>query len=174
MQTESFQSDPELDTFLDEDGAVLIGGIELLRSDILATCAPQQYEARLAEYKQQRRERVRESIVDEYPHPIAFAVDQFENELSNQLSRLHLLRDVWENSIKFLFAVVVAEIACKRVGAARVGITQARILTDRLGDRLMALNALAATEDERLFDLACRNAVTPGIVGRLGQLHRGS
>jgi hypothetical protein len=36
----------------------------------------------------------------------------------------------------------------------------------------MALNALAATEDERLFDLACRNVVTPGIVGRLGQLHR--
>jgi hypothetical protein len=136
----------------EESGMIQVAGETFHPADVLQSLAPVAYQAALGDFVQERLANALARACDEFPAPIAIAIDRALNCSSNEHERLMHFRDAAEALILVLLAVVVAE--CRGKGVKLRGLTFSnpsgnqealtakKLLTDSVAHRLAMLEGI--------------------------------
>lgn len=114
-----FDACPLYNEWLDRSYAEVNGELSILGyaprpSEVLFRMSPDTYEAAFADFLQQREDTIKETVIANFPSPIAHYFYRFEEGYENELQRLHFLRDTWEAIVDVTHAITVAECRYRR------------------------------------------------------------
>lgn len=92
-------------------------------------------------------------ITENFPTPIAYYIDQAENNYQNEHHRLDLLKSCWEAIIFLIFGIVVAEARHRSIPLKALGLTKwDTFKSDRVFDKLNIV--------ENILDYSLKNAIS--------------
>ena len=117
-----FIDNPEFNQWLNENFPIEIEIYKLNPSEVLYNLKYDWYVAAFERYNDDPQFVLRR-IIENFPTPIAYYIDQAENNYQNDHHRLDLLKSCWEAIIFFIYGLVVAEARHKEVPFKSLGLT---------------------------------------------------
>lgn len=118
-----FIDNPDFNQWLQENYPVEIEQYELNSGEVLYNLKYDWYVEALERFNNDTQF-VLKRIIDNFPTPIAYYIDQAENNYQNDHHRLDLLKSCWEAIIFFIYGLVVAEARHKQVPFKILGLTK--------------------------------------------------
>ena len=117
-----FIDNPDFNQWLNDNFPVEIEEFEFKSSEVLYDLKYDLYIEALERYNNDPQFVLRR-IIDNFPTPIAYYIDQAENNYQNDHHRLDLLKSCWEAIIFFIYGLVVAEARHKKIPFKTLGLT---------------------------------------------------
>lgn len=149
--TIKFLDNPEFNGWLNDNFLVEIEEYEFHSSEVLYNQKYECYVEALERYNKDPRI-VLWRIIENFPTPIAYYIDQAENNYQNEHHRLDLLKSCWEAIIFFIYGLVVAEARHRNFPLKSIGLFKWKtFLSDRVHDKLTIV--------ENILDYATKNAI---------------
>lgn len=131
-----FIDNPEFNLWLNESFPVIIEEFEFTSSEVLYNLKYEAYIQALDRYNTDPQ-LVLTRITNNFPTPIAYYIDQAENNYQNDHHRLDLLKSCWEAIIFFIYGLVVSEARHKNVPFKTIGLTKYDTFrSDKVHDKL--------------------------------------
>ena len=118
-----FIDNPDFNQWLQENYPVEIEQYEFNSGEVLYNLQYDWYLEALERFNNDPQFVLRR-IIDNFPTPIAYYIDQAENNYQNDHHRLDLLKSCWEAIIFFIYGLVVAEARHKKVPFKTFGLTK--------------------------------------------------
>lgn len=167
-----YEDNPEFNATLDKDvevdkenGNIIIAGVKFQASEILYEMDRIAYHDARVEYQAQKQaqqiERLKETILQQFPTPLAHHFDRIEYGWSDEGDRLDALQDFWEALIYVLYALVLGEARCKLVGLKGAEfrgkpLAAKNLLSRNLADKLDVIKLILEWESEHsMSTLSC-------------------
>ncbi len=145
----ALERDPDFDEILDAEGAIDIRGRIFARSEVLAS-DPVAYREALAEYRDDKKRELFETVTQRFPSPIAHCLYRFLHSHETETERLLFLKDTWEAVIAIVFAMAVAEVRSRgqiiSVTTDKVRDFKRHLDSQNLRDRLEVVRVVLASE----------------------------
>lgn len=146
-----FLDNPEFNDWLNNNFPVEIEEYEFHSSEILYNQHYDGYVKALERYNQDPQI-VLWRIIENFPTPIAYYIDQAENNYQNEHHRLDLLKSCWEAIIFFIYGLVVAEARHRNIPLKTIGLTSwSTFKSDRVHDKLNIV--------ENILDYTTKNGI---------------
>lgn len=146
-----FLDNPEFNEWLNNNFPVEIEEYEFHSSEVLYNQHYEGYVKALERYNQDPQI-VLWRIIDNFPTPIAYYIDQAENNYQNEHHRLDLLKSCWEAIIFFIYGLVVAEARHRNIPLKTIGLTSWNTFkSDRVHDKLNIV--------ENILDYTTKNGI---------------
>jgi len=131
-----FIDNPDFNQWLNDNFPVEIEEFEFKSSEVLYDLKYDLYIEALERYNKDPQFVIRR-IIDNFPTPIAYYIDQAENNYQNDHHRLDLLKSCWEAIIFFVYGLVVAEARHKSIPFKMLGLTKYETFrSDKVHDKL--------------------------------------
>ena len=133
-----------------------------------------------AECREELRESDEETILAQFPSPIAVHYQRFLHGPDEALRKLSSMRDTWEGVIHLLWALAIAEMAHSGIGGQPILISEGTssrrlraddLRSDRLATRLSVLEALTERQRKEGRSSALSDVVPNGVIGELRRLN---
>lgn len=146
-----FLDNPEFNDWLNDNFPVEIEEYEFHSSEVLYNQLYDGYVKALERYNQDPQI-VLWRIIENFPTPIAYYIDQAENNYQNEHHRLDLLKSCWEAIIFFIYGLVVAEARHRNIPLKTIGLTSwSTFKSDRVHDKLNIV--------ENILDYTTKNGI---------------
>ncbi len=146
-----FLDNPEFNDWLNDNFPVEIEEYEFHSSEVLYNQHYDGYVMALERYNQDPQI-VLWRIIENFPTPIAYYIDQAENNYQNEHHRLDLLKSCWEAIIFFIYGLVVAEARHRNIPLKTIGLTSwSTFKSDRVHDKLNIV--------ENILDYTTKNGI---------------
>lgn len=146
-----FLDNPEFNDWLNDNFPVEIEEYEFHSSEVLYNQHYEGYVKALERYNQDPQI-VLWRIIENFPTPIAYYIDQAENNYQNEHHRLDLLKSCWEAIIFFIYGLVVAEARHRNIPLKTIGLTSwSTFKSDRVHDKLNIV--------ENILDYTTKNGI---------------
>jgi hypothetical protein len=146
-----FLDNPEFNDWLNDNFPVEIEEYDFHSSEVLYNQHYDGYVKALERYNQDPRI-VLWRIIENFPTPIAYYIDQAENNYQNEHHRLDLLKSCWEAIIFFIYGLVVAEARHRDIPLKTIGLTNwSTFKSDRVHDKLNIV--------ENILDYTTKNGI---------------
>lgn len=146
-----FLDNPEFNDWLNDNFPVEIEEYEFHSSEVLYNQHYDGYVKALERYNQDPQI-VLWRIIENFPTPIAYYIDQAENNYQNEHHRLDLLKSCWEAIIFFIYGLVVAEARHRNIPLKTIGLTSwSTFKSDRVHDKLNIV--------ENILDYTTKNGI---------------
>lgn len=146
-----FLDNPEFNDWLNDNFPVEIEEYEFHSSEVLYNQHYEGYVKALERYNQDPQI-VLWRIIENFPTPIAYYIDQAENNYQNEHHRLDLLKSCWEAIIFFIYGLVVAEARHRNIPLKTIGLTSwTTFKSDRVHDKLNIV--------ENILDYTTKNGI---------------
>ena len=147
-----FLDNPEFNDWLNDNFPVEIEEYEFHSSEVLYNQHYDGYVKALERYNQDPQI-VLWRIIENFPTPIAYYIDQAENNYQNEHHRLDLLKSCWEAIIFFIYGLVVAEARHRNIPLKTIGLTSwSTFKSDRVHDKLNIV--------ENILDYTTKNGIS--------------
>ncbi|MBK6611767.1 MAG: hypothetical protein IPG29_13070 [Sphingobacteriales bacterium] len=146
-----FLDNPEFNDWLNDNFPIVIEEYEFHSGEVLYN---QNYEAYIAALERYNKDPqiVLWRILENFPTPIAYYIDQAENNYQNEHHRLDLLKSCWEAIIFFIYGLVVAEARHRNIPLKTIGLFKwDTFRSDRVHDKLNIV--------ENILDYVTKNAI---------------
>ena len=131
-----FIDNPDFNLWLNDSFPILIDEYEFRSSEVLYNLKYDWYIEALERYNNDPQ-LVLSRITKNFPTPIAYYLDQAENNYQNDHHRLDLLKSCWEAIIFFIYGLVVAEARHKNIPFKTLGLTKYDTFrSDKVFDKL--------------------------------------
>lgn len=145
-----FIDNPEFNLWLNESFPILIEEYEFRSSEVLYNLKFDWYIEALDRFNNDPQ-LVLSRITKNFPTPIAYYIDQAENNYQNDHHRLDLLKSCWEAIIFFIYGLVVGEARYKSIPLNSIGLTKYDTFrSDKVFDKLNIV--------ENILDYVTKNA----------------
>lgn len=146
-----FLDNPEFNDWLNDNFPVEIEEYEFHSSEVLYNQHYDGYVKALERYNQDPQI-VLWRIIENFPTPIAYYIDQAENNYQNEHHRLDLLKSCWEAIMFFIYGLVVAEARHRNIPLKTIGLTSWQTFkSDRVHDKLNIV--------ENILDYTTKNGI---------------
>jgi hypothetical protein len=176
VDQDNYDSCPQFNDWLDEQYTEQQGDLDILGfqprpSYVLHQLNFSTYEATLADFLSDREERLKQTVFDDFPAPVAYYYYRFERGFENELQRLHLLRDTWEAIIDVLHSLAVGECRFRQL---KLGAPVAfrHFLSDRIADRLLTIERIIDYANGQGVNLAINGIVTIPVLDTMRELNQ--
>ena len=176
VDPDNFDAYPSYNDWLDERhtseyGNLDISGFKPRPSYVLHQLSFDTYEAGLADYLSEREEELKETVVSEFPTPIAYYYYRFENGYENELQRLYFLRDTWESIVDVIHALSVSECRYRKIQLSEP-IRFQDLLSDSVDQRLLNIERIIAQAKAANTKLEIEAIVDVGVLPEIRELNR--
>lgn len=170
-QNEFFNQEID-EQFGDADGLLIISGSEFRPSWILYNLERETYMLAIEDHKQKVLDDFKETVVSNFPSPVAYNYYRFENSYENEHQRLHFLRDTWEAIIRLVHALVVAEARHKGLNLKDAKIKFRDLLSDKLHDLLLSSERILEYAETQGQILQIATIVPKGLLNQIRNLNQ--
>ncbi|KRT14944.1 hypothetical protein ASU31_16635 [Pedobacter ginsenosidimutans] len=171
-----FIDNPEFNLWLNESFPILIDDYEFSSSEVLYNLKYDLYQQSLERYNKDPQ-LVLSRITKNFPTPIAYYIDQAENNYQNDHHRLDLLKSCWEAIISFVFGLVVAEARHRNILFKELGLIKYEIFrSDKVHDKLTIVENILDYVNKNSFHFECAKIIpisTLTDIRRLNQERNG-
>lgn len=165
-----------IDRVYEEDSgaqsSIVIFEESLKVSEILYHLRPVTYRAAYEDYETDLMNQLKESVVSEYPSPIAYHFYRFEHGYENKIQRLHFLRSTWEALINIIHAGVVSEARYRGISLTKSQVKMGDLLTDSLAKRLQNIQYILSYTNENSIKLHFRELVPEEAIKLMAKLNK--
>jgi hypothetical protein len=131
-----YSENPDFNLWLNENFIVEIEQFEFPSSEVLYSIKYEHYIEALARYNQDPQF-VISRIINNFPTPIAYYLDQAESNYQNHHHRLDLLKSCWESIIFLIYGLVVGEARHNAIDLKSLGLNWNKFLSDKVHDKLL-------------------------------------
>lgn len=137
------------------------------------------FEIEQQELEAEQREQFKQSVIDEFPTPVALHFLRAERSFETQRQRLDSLRDTWEALIFLVFALVLGECCHIQMSLSEArkpsnnrNLTMRDLYSDSLATKLDVVKAIFSEADLKKIDLQCRSLVSDDSLNTIRELNR--
>jgi len=167
-----FLDNPEFNDWLNENFPVVIEEYVFHSSEVLYNQEYESYIAALERYNQDPQI-VLWRIIDNFPTPIAYYIDQAENNYQNEHHRLDLLKSCWEAIIFFIYGLVVAEARHRSIPLKTIGLNTWKIFkSDRVHDKLNVVENILDYVTKNGIPFECANIIPISALADIRSLNQ--
>jgi|JI10StandDraft_1071094.scaffolds.fasta_scaffold35817_3 hypothetical protein len=167
-----FIDNPEFNQWLNENYPVEIEEYELRSSEVLYNLKYECYIEALERYND-NPQLVLWRIIDNFPTPIAYYIDQAENNSQNDHHRLDLLKSCWEAIIFFIYGLVVAEARHRNIPLNSLGLTKyEKFLSDKIYDKLIIVENILDYVNKNGFHFECASLIPISTLSHVRKLNQ--
>jgi hypothetical protein len=167
-----FIDNPDFNQWLKENYPIEIELYEFNASEVLYNLKYDWYVEALERYNNDTQFVLRR-IIDNFPTPIAFYIDQAENNYQNDHHRLDLLKSCWEAIIFFIYGLVVAEARHKKVPLKTLGLTKYdNFRSDKVHTKLLIVENILDYVLKNGFNFECAKIIPISILSDIRKLNQ--
>jgi hypothetical protein len=154
-----FIDNSDFNLWLNDNFPVEIELYELPASEVLYNLKYDWYIKALERYNEDPQ-LVLWRIIENFPTPIAYYIDQAENNSQNDHHRLDLLKSCWEAIIFFIYGLVVAEARYKCVPLKSFGLNKWKAFhSDKVHDKLTIVENILDYVTKHGFHFECAKII---------------
>ena len=161
----------EFNQWLDENYDIVIENFTFASSEVLYAMNYSQYIEALERYDIDPPI-VLNRIITKFPAPIAYYLDQAENNYQNHHHRLDLLKSCWESVIFFIYGLVVAEANHRAFPLKELGNEYKTYYSDRVYDKLRIVEGIIDKSLTKGLTLYCADIISLPILADIKKLNQ--
>jgi len=167
-----FLDNPEFNDWLNDNFPVEIEEYEFHSSEVLYNQHYEGYVDALERYNQDPQI-VLWRIIENFPTPIAYYIDQAENNYQNEHHRLDLLKSCWEAIIFFIYGLVVAEARHRNIPLKTIGLTSWQTFkSDRVHDKLNIVENILDYTNKNGIPFECASIIPIATLADVRKLNQ--
>jgi hypothetical protein len=166
-----YTDNPEFNQWLDDSYDVIIEEFTFPPSEVLYAMNYSQYEEALNRYNVEPTI-VLSRIINKFPSPIAYYLDQAQNNHQNSHHRLDLLKSCWESLIFFIYGLVVAEANHRNFPLKELGAKYAKYWSDKVFDKLNLVEAIIDKALSSGLTLHCSTIIPLSVISDIRKLNQ--
>jgi hypothetical protein len=167
-----FLENPEFNQWLNDNFPVEIEEYEFHSSEVLYNQKYEWYVEALERYNKDPQI-VLWRIIENFPTPIAYYIDQAENNYQNEHHRLDLLKSCWEAIIFFIYGLVVAEARHRSIPLKTIGLFKwDTFRSDRVHDKLNIVENILDYVTKNAIPFECASIIPIGTLADIRKLNQ--
>jgi hypothetical protein len=166
-----FSDNPEFNEWLNDNYIVEIEEFVFRASEVLYNIKYEYYLEALVRYNEDPKIAV-DRILNKFPSPIAYYLDQAENNYQNDHHQLDLLKSCWESIIFFIYGLVVAEARHRKIPLKSLGIKWDKYWSDKVFDKLTIVENILDYTSKNKLTFGCAEIITIETLGLIKKLNQ--